>query len=455
MWAAIFLSIMSILNVSEVIYSFTRFTGEILEMVITLDLIVGGIEGIVKEWNSKENVAYSWYLVNGLLAIIFSVSHFVVSKFLINASSWTTLWHGGRTFISRFGAPISLIILTLISYFPSWIGRVPSDFPQRLSIASEWGLPKSEEAHWLNYDRMAQCSTAQAFAAIIPGLCVALLLLVDHNMTARLASDCYGLRCPSTRHYDMMILAINVLIAGLLGIPPSSAVVPINPGHTRALIKRKSYNEGKLLKIFDSSKKISQQQLAVIEQRFTNFFQSLLLLLCMFIMPLFGYIPSSMLWGYLLVLATETLDEGSEFFLRIKLLISSSSTRRCNRAAFLSVASLSTIFWYTVIQIILVLGIFSLQILQIVLDVNVGIVVYPLLIFACAIPIRSHILPHIFSNIDLEALDASEKLEREPPKQNTRTKLDLYDKAHKGGQPIRRHVTTSEMQSLLTRRDTN
>ena len=144
---------------------------------------------------------------------------------------------------------------------------------------------------------------------------------------------------------------------------------------------------------------------------------------------------------------------GSEFFLRLKLLVSSSSVRKCNKAAFLSVSSFSTIVWYTVIEIVLVSIIFSLQIIQIVLDMNLATIVYPLLIFACAFPIRSHLLPRIFSSVDLEALDNPVKLERIPPKKNRRTKLDMYNKAHKGGQAIRQQMTPVELDDLITRRD--
>ena len=57
------------------------------------------------------------------------------------------------------------------------------------------------------------------------------------------------------------------------------------------------------------------------------------------------------------------------------------------------------------------------------------------------------------ARVDLEALDNPVKLERIPPKKNRRTKLDMYNKAHKGGQAIRQQMTPVELDDLITRRD--
>ena len=361
-----------------------------------------------------------------------------------------SLWYGARTFIVRFGPIFTVIAITIISYLPQWAGRVPASIPRRLEHVSRWGVPGSLKAHWANWLNMADCSPGQAMAAVIPGACIAAMLFVDHNMTTRLATEGYGTRVQSTLHYDLLLLAVNLFICGLIGIPPSSATVPSNPEHTRALVKRKIVESS----VTEDASGTLRTKRAVVEQRFTNFIQSFALLTCMFVMPLFGYVPTSLMWGNLLVLGTYNLNEGSEFFLRAKLLVSSSSSRRMHKAAFLSISTMQTISAFTIIQIVLCLLIIGLTILQMVTSVNIATILYPVLVILCAFPIRSNVLPCIFTSADIEALDNDFTYERIPPKANKRTKLNAYTAPHKGGNPLKRKVSQAEVEMMVRRRDT-
>jgi len=222
MWAAVFLIAMSITNASDFVAKFTRFTGEILEIVISIDLIASAVQGTVREFHAghREQKEYSWFVVNGLMSMIFTLSFFVMAKWLYRSREWTTLWYGARTSISRFGPMVALVLHTVLSYLPQWAGDVPSSIPRRIDVASSWGVPGSLKAHWLNWNHMATCTPGAAFGAIIPGACVAALLYVDHNMTSKMATEGYGLRVKSMLHYDLFLLGINVLVCGLIGIPP-------------------------------------------------------------------------------------------------------------------------------------------------------------------------------------------------------------------------------------------
>ena len=231
----------------------------------------------------------------------------------------------------------------------------------------------------------------------------------------------------------------------------SSAAVPINPAHTRALVKRRIVSRENSLE-GDITPRYQQ---AVIEQRFTNTIQSLLLFLCIFVMPIFGFIPSSLMWGHMLVLGTISLNEGSEFFLRSKLMISSRSTRNMCKAAFLGICSFPTIAVFTAIQIAVCLLIVGFQVMQMVTDVawmNVATVLYPAVILLMP-ALRSFVLPCLFSRTDLEVLDDAYTTERVPPKRNRRTKLNEFTEAHKGGVPLKRRMRKEEMDSLVRRRE--
>ena len=91
-WAAGILIVLATFNVSDVVSRFTRFTGEILEVIISFDLVASAIQGIVREFmdEGERNEDYSWFVVSGLLAIIFSMSMFIISKWMQSARKWTT-----------------------------------------------------------------------------------------------------------------------------------------------------------------------------------------------------------------------------------------------------------------------------------------------------------------------------------------------------------------------------
>ena len=84
--------------------------------------------------------------------------------------------------------------------------------------------------------------------------------------------------------YLVYATRFTVLITGLLGLPPSSGLIPQNPMHSLSLISNQNSERGRRL----------------MEQRISAIILSLLLLLTILVLPLEGFIPFGVLWGGLL-----------------------------------------------------------------------------------------------------------------------------------------------------------
>lgn len=116
----------------------------------------------------------------------------------------------------------------------------------------------------------------------------------------------FPLRKPPGFHWDILLLGLTTLIAGLLGIPFPNGLIPQAPFHTNSLCVTRqitdpdeTYNKGKPTRVVDH----------VVEQRVSNLAQGLLTLGTMtgpllFVLHL---IPQGVLAGLFFVMGTQAL----------------------------------------------------------------------------------------------------------------------------------------------------
>uniref|UniRef100_A0A803LN65 Bicarbonate transporter-like transmembrane domain-containing protein n=1 Tax=Chenopodium quinoa TaxID=63459 RepID=A0A803LN65_CHEQI len=384
-WASVLLVLMAIFNARVIIDRFTRIAEEFIEMLIAVLFIQEAIKGIISEFhvpkgkdlddiNAYEN---EWLYSNGLLAVIFSLGFIYTAFKSRNARSW---WYGTgciRNFIANFEVPLIVLGWTSLSYgVPS---KVPSEVPRRLFSPHPWD---TDSLHpWTIAKKMGDVPGRYIAGAFIPGLMVAGLFFFEQNVASKMTQQRdFNLKNPSTYHYDIFLLGLMTLVCGLLGLPPSYALIPHSPMHTKALAvlkrqflrrkmvestkasihERASNNEiyGNMQAIFlqmdmnklpngvvkeledlkqvvmkgeidekngsatfDPEKHIENYlPVRVNEQRLSNLIQSLLLAISVFAMPALKRIPSSLLWGYLAYMAFDSLP-GNQFWERIILLL--------------------------------------------------------------------------------------------------------------------------------------
>ncbi|KAM0932588.1 putative bicarbonate transporter [Dioscorea sansibarensis] len=468
-WTALMLVLLAVFNACAVISRFTRIAGELFGMLITVLFLQEAIKGVVSEFEipkgedqSQPLYQFQWLYTNGLLAVIFSSGVVFTALKSRGARSWRYGTGWLRSFIADYGVPLMILVWSALSYAVP--GKVPSGVPRRLFSPLPWD-PNSLY-HWNVAKDLLQVPPIYIFAAIVPAIMVAGLYFFDHGVASQMAQQKeFNLKKPSAYHYDLLVLAIMVLICGLVGLPPSNGVLPQSPMHTKSLavLKKqlirkkmiktakegirlqatKSQIYGKMQEVFlemdqgghtnsvvkelenlkdavmrhngaageseghfDPEKQIEDAHLPVRvnEQRVTNLFQSLLVGACLGAMPVIKKIPTSVLWGYFAYMAIDSLP-GNQFWERI-LLIFVTPRRRFkvlegDHASFVELVPFKQIAAFTLFQFVYFLLCFGLT------WIPIAGILFPLPFFLL-ISIREHLLPKLFHPDYLKELDAAE-----------------------------------------------
>merc|ERR1719203_1352408 len=75
--------------------------------------------------------------------------------------------------------------------------------------------------------------------ALAPAAILTVLFFFDHNVSSLLAqAPEFGLKKGTAYHWDFFVVGIQILITGLLGIPPVNGLIPQAPLHTDALCEK-------------------------------------------------------------------------------------------------------------------------------------------------------------------------------------------------------------------------
>lgn len=231
-----------------------------------------------------------------------------------------------------------------------------------------------------------------------------MLFYFDHNVSAQLAQvEEFKLKKPHAYHWDFFLLGIMTAICGLCGILPVNGVIPQAPMHTKACAE--------FVKNANGEK--NKASFVIREQRWTNLIQSLLCAVCLFITEALKQIPRSVLWGFFIYMALESLP-GSQFWERLQLFITDSkrlkNLMRGTHNEYLDKVPYDVITKFTLCQF----GGFAIcyGISQIPSSVAPIGIFFPILIMLL-VPARVRIMTKWFSKKDLYYLDQLEG--EEPP----------------------------------------
>jgi len=364
-----------------------------------------------------------------------------------------------RSFIADYGVPLMVVLWSCLSFaMPS---KVPSGVPRRLETPLPWD--SASISHWTVSKHLLDVPAAYIVGALIPAVMIAGLYFFDHSVASQMSQQKeFNLKNPSAYHYDILVLAVMVLICGLLGLPPANGVIPQSPMHTKSLavLKRqmmrrklvKTAKEGAKQKATDSEvydkmqevfldldgvrenpssvkEELKNLKAAVVtnetghktpvelemhidahlpvrvnEQRLSNLLQSLLVAACVAAMPAIKKIPTSVLWGYFAYMATDSLP-GNQFWERILLLFVPPQRRHKvledAHLVFVETVPFKYIAGFTVFQFTYLMLCFG------VTWIPIAGILFPLAFFIL-IPIRQYILPKFFPQEYLQELDAAE-----------------------------------------------
>jgi boron transporter len=381
LWAGFFIILLAIFNFCSFIPLITRYCCEIFGVLIAVIYLYTGIGGIVSRFNGRDNMDST------LLQIIITLGTAWLSLQLSYGRTWTVFNHKIRDLISDYGPTIALIIWTGIPYigYAGDISIDTLDVPSTFETTSgrAWVVPLGNLPVWA------------IFAAILPGFITTVLFLFDHNVSSLLAqAPEFRLKKGSAYHWDFFVVGVNLIVTGILGLPPTNGLIPQAPLHVASLLKTK--------RLYDPiTEKSHVEVIKVYEQRISNLSQSALMLAMCF-QPFLGIlklIPNSALDGLFIYMGLASFSD-NQFAERMLLLITEKRLRRSPHPFFHQV-HFGIMKRFTLLQAAICAVIF-------VITLTPGAMVFPVLI-GVLIPFRQYSLSSIFPPEAVELLDPPHK----------------------------------------------
>ena len=422
-FTSIFVMVLSVTNACVYIKRFTRYAGEAFGALIAILFMQQAIKGAVNEFR-RDDLNADENLMNGLWSLFLAFGMVLTSLLVRTARTWRFLFSFFRALLADYGVPILVVVWTGISYAVEYTG-----VPARVATPNTWDVKDC----WKVTTVMSQVPSKYIGAAVIPAIIITVLFFFDHNVSSQLAQQPeFNLKKPSAYHYDMLLLSLMTLMCGLLGIPPVNGVIPQSPMHSKSLasvdnvLKNKKNKASKPVQ--NGSGEVSNKEtdddtsespdsaasdiihLQISEQRGSGLIQSLAIGACLGLTPAIRWLPTAVLWGYFAFMALESLP-GSQLWERTLLLLTDPNRRykvfERPHLAFLETVPFKVIATFTLLQDVIVLGIYGLT------WAGIAGVLFPIPIMLL-VPFRQYILPKIFDSHHLEELDKMSEEETGP-----------------------------------------
>jgi len=230
-----------------------------------------------------------------------------------------------------------------------------------------------------------------AAVAFIPGFILTVLFFFDHNVSSLLCqAPEFGLKKGTAYHWDFFVVGLQILITGLLGIPPVNGLIPQAPLHTDSLCDKR----------FREKADGTMEEVIVHchEQRVSGLMQASLIGCTLFYIRGIGYLPIAALDGLFLYMGIASFG-GNTFYQRIVLFLTDKERRDARSLDFLGKVPLPIVHKYTLLQLLILAIIFTITLLPYV-DA-----LFPICI-AILVPLRAYKLPQYFGKANVDALDA-------------------------------------------------
>jgi len=429
-WAALFIVILAAINACKYIHTFTRFSGELFGLLIAVLFFQQGVRGLKAEFKPEVNgshgcddgnethaddhlhlfdgsgeshdmmdgTAHPWLMFNGTWACFLALGLVVSTIIIREARTWNYFKGPIRKFVAEYATFITVFAWTGISFVGTDL--LPEGIPRRLKIDSTIEAPATDT--WNTVSNMDELSGEAIAIAIVPAIIITIMNVFDHNVSAQLAQvEEFKLEKPHAYHWDFFLQGIMTAICGACGIMPVNGVIPQSPLHTRACAEYVRNEKGER----------SKDSFVIREQRWTNLIQSLLVTVCLFITDALKQVPRSVLWGFFLYLALESLP-GSQFFERLQLFITDSKRlkkiTRGEHNTYLDKVPFNVVVKFTITQFVGFGVCYGIS--QIPTCVAPVGIFFPTLIMLL-VPARIYLFPKMFSEHDLYYLDPRENAE--------------------------------------------
>ncbi|EAY04048.1 HCO3- transporter family protein [Trichomonas vaginalis G3] len=277
-FAAFFLLVFSLTNISTAIKYVTSFSDEVFVAFVAFLFLLDSIKEVLSPSDQYIQVC------SAFTALCVFVVTFAINRIKFNSMTYSWL----RS-IASDGAPVisSIGVALFLSYvFPSVYKNLP-----HYSIYNLQGK--------LEFVTFSGFSTKIFFVSMLLGFCAAILILLEHNVTAKLVNgEEMKLRKPCAYHLDILVLAVVNLVLGLLNLP----LVTASKIHTFHHIHAMSVHTFE----YDEEGNPSSLCINVSETRLTGLLSHILLFIVL-LFPKIMTLPRAVFAGVLAFMGAITL----------------------------------------------------------------------------------------------------------------------------------------------------
>jgi hypothetical protein len=306
-WAAVIHIVLALTGACRLVELVTPFTCEVFAAFIGLIYIYTAGRQIVEAFDMSSDVKMSdeVNMSTGLLVLILAVATFALCRWASRARLWVVFNKGFRGIVADYAVPVSVVLVTGLYQIP-FLNQVRIDL---LPTALVFGPSNGRMTWWVN---PMDLSAPLIFAAFIPAFILTILIFFDHNVSALLAVKQKGVKLqkPSTYNWDFLVVGLSMLLTGSLGLPFTHGLIPQAPLHVRSLAKEPNFKKSDNSKDGTTDNQtLYSMEFNVLEQRVSNFAQSLLtLLVCTIggLLFLLSKIPVAVLNGLFLFMGAES-----------------------------------------------------------------------------------------------------------------------------------------------------
>ena len=391
---------------TKLVQRVTAFSGEIFGFFISVAYIYLGARNLVdlfpptRPSDDPDNDT-SERLASAFASLILATLTYTFAMACHQAKQWRTLNSTGRWIMQGYGLVLTLVVVSALSYVPVFynpyidIQRLPVPESGSFFVPSETASRNGWVVDLLGSDSDGNTMEPwMIFLAIVPAIMLLILFFFDHNVSSIMAQDAkFNLQKPSAYNYDFAVLGASVALTGIFGLPPGNGLIPQAPLHVRALA---------VVDYVDTPGGKREVYTSVVEKRWSNFIQSILTIVTIFLFPVLKLIPQAVLSGIFIYMGASGFI-GNGLFERLGLLFMQAERRPAFK--FLEFVPFAQVAEYTLIQAAAVLIIFVVSFNFFLNEGAPSIaIIFPLLI-AALIPIRERFIPTRFSELELNHLD--------------------------------------------------
>lgn len=405
MWAALMHMILAATGACSAVKLVTRFSCETFGMLIAVIYLFTGAKNLIGYFMDKSSGA-------ALLSVLLGLGTAWSALSLSAARGWSTFSRGVRVTIADYAAFTAVSVFCLLPYVGNLADLTPSgcdgchanETITTLEVPASFG-PTAAGRSWIV--NPGALSASGVMTAIPLAFFLTVLFFFDHNVSSILCqAPEFGLKKGSAYHWDFFVIGVQILVTGLLGLPPVNGLIPQAPLHTDSLCEKEFRT--------DASGRKVEVIVKCHEQRVSNLAQAVLIGATLAIISLVGYLPIAALDGLFLYMGIASFG-GNSFYSRMVLFLTDKERRHARHLPFVGhsdgvdgAVPMRVIRRFTLMQMGILAAIFVVTRLPFIDGF------FPLLI-AVLVPVRMYLLPRVFGAAHVDAMDSEGDAPEELP----------------------------------------